>query len=148
MNSRIFINGSFIHLGMRGFLGRRKKSRAAYGASPRADGRDSGRKMREPRYIHPMNRPYRARIYFGWRTTSCRGRDERPYVDSNIIILVINPSRPEPAAVHLSIRYSIASAGESSSDRRDSLGQRNELALRQRGEARAEERTSRGISIK
>ena len=71
---------------------------------------------------------------------------EQPYVD-RYLDLVNNISRPERAAVYLSMNHSSLSAREDFPGGGQNLGQSRERTLGRIGESRAEERASRGISI-
>ena len=93
-------------------------------ASGRGTNEPSGRRVsgggkNQPRYIHQMNRHYRAEI---------KPRVEYYLVQRKMraVMLSNNPSRPERAAVHLSMNHSSISEGRDSSGGGDHLGQRQE----------------------
>ena len=88
--------------------------------------------------------------FLGWRPSRAeeRPRGEQPCVDRYAINLINNPSRPERAAVYLSMNYSSRPEKAGSSGGGEHLGQRKERALERRGKSRAENRANRDKFIK
>ena len=99
-------------------------------ASGRGTNLPSGRgerlgQRKEPAAVFPSSKPSLSqRSNLGGSTTSYRGKREQACVDRCMIMLISNLSRPERAAVDLSMTHSSITEGGDSSGGEDRLGQR------------------------